>query len=209
VPARSENDGRSSLALSIWDEAKSIEDTPAERYLASRGIWYAGQALRWHPSCLFGQGERRGCMLGLVRNILTNKSQAIHRTAVDASGRKIDRKALGPIGCGAIKLSDDAEVTYSVAIAEGIETTLSIGRRFPDLASSPIWSVLSAQGIASFPKLVGLQSLWIFADNDVSGTGQQAAATARDRLTAEDIEVITTTPSLVGDFNDEVRRHGL
>jgi putative DNA primase/helicase len=82
---------------SIWREARPIARTPADAYLASRGLSYRGEALRWHPSCPFGKGERHGCMIGLVRNIVTNEPQAIHRTAIDAHGRKIDRKAYGPM----------------------------------------------------------------------------------------------------------------
>jgi len=103
----------------LWGEARPIEGTPAEAYLASRGLSYQGEALRWHPSCPFGKGERHGCMIGLVRNIVTDEPQAIHRTAIDANGRKIDRKAYGPIGGGAVKLTHNADVTTVIAIGEG------------------------------------------------------------------------------------------
>src|SRR5690606_13333539 len=164
-------------AGAIWREACSIEGTPAAAYLASRGVSYQGEALRWHPSCPFGKGERHGCMIGLVRNIVTNEPQAIHRTAIDAHGRKIDRKAYGPIGGGAIKLVDDADVGTVIAIGEGIETALSI-RELTDLGNMPVWSVLSAGGISAFPVLPGIEAVWIAADNDASGTGQNAARSA-------------------------------
>ena len=82
--------------------------------LANRGLAYQGEALRWHPSCPFGKDERLGCMLGLVRNIVTNEPQAIHRTAIDANARKIGRKAYGPVSGGAVKLTADDDVELSL-----------------------------------------------------------------------------------------------
>src|SRR5690606_35567875 len=143
---------------------------------------------------------------GLVRNIVTNEPQAIHRTAIDATGRKIDRKAYGPIGGGAVKLTDDADVTKVIAIGEGIETALSI-RELPDLGNMPVWTVLSANGIAAFPVLPGIESVWIAADNDASGTGQNAARSAGERLHAAGVETIILAPTQAGaDLNDKVAR---
>lgn len=201
-----EDRDRIERAGTLWREARPIEGTPAVAYLASRGVSYQGEALRWHPSCPFGKGERHGCMIGLVRNIVTNEPQAIHRTAIDATGRKIDRKAYGPIGGGAVKLTDDADVTKVIAIGEGIETALSI-RELTDLGNMPVWSVLSANGIAAFPVLPGIESVWIAADNDASGTGQNAARSAGERLHAAGVETIILAPTQAGaDLNDKVAR---
>jgi putative DNA primase/helicase len=201
-----EDRDRIERAGTLWREARPIEGTPAVAYLASRGVSYQGEALRWHPSCPFGKGERHGCMIALVRNIVTNEPQAIHRTAIDASGRKIDRKAYGPIGGGAVKLTDDANVTKVIAIGEGIETALSI-RELPDLGNMPVWPVLSANGIAAFPVLPGIESVWIAADNDASGTGQNAARSAGERLHAAGVETIILAPTQAGaDLNDKVAR---
>lgn len=145
-------------------------------------------------------------MIGLVRNIVTNEPQAIHRTAIDANGCKIDRKAYGPIGGGAVKLTDDADVTKVIAIGEGIETALSI-RELPDLGNMPVWSVLSAGGITAFPVLPGIESVWIAADNDASGTGQRAARAAGERLEAAGTETIIIASTQAGaDLNDRVAR---
>lgn len=207
VTPTSEDRDRIERAGTLWREARPIEGTPAVAYLASRGVSYQGEALRWHPSCPFGKGERHGCMIALVRNIVTNEPQAIHRTAIDAHGRKLDRKAFGPIGGGAVKLTDDADVTKVIAIGEGIETALSIPR-LPMLENMPVWSVLSANGIAAFPVLPGIESVWIAADNDASGTGQKAARSAGERLHAAGVETIILAPTQAGaDLNDKVAHH--
>lgn len=197
---------RTANALAIWREARPISGTPAEVYLASRGLAYQGEALRWHPSCPFGRG-RLGCMLGLVRNIVTNEPQAIHRTAIDKCGRKIDRKAYGPVAGGAVKLTAHEDVSTVVAIGEGIETILSI-RELPALGNMPVWSLISAGGLAAFPALPGIESVWIAADNDASGTGQHAGRTAGERLHAAGVETIVLAPTRQGtDLNDMVNRH--
>lgn len=214
TPAASPQDEREKIerARALWREARSIRNTPAEAYLASRGLAYEGEALRWHPSCPFGK-DRLGCMVALVRNIVTNHPQAVHRTALDHEGRKLahlgsnGRLSLGPVKGGAVKLTDDAEVTQVIAIGEGIETSLSI-RVLPDLEAMPVWSLLSAGGIAAFPVLPGVEAVWIAADNDASGTGQKAALTAAARLCAANLETIVLAPDEIGaDLNDKVARH--
>lgn len=198
-----DNADRTAHALSIWAEAPPITGTPATVYLASRGLTYAGEALRWHPSCPFGKGERHGCMIGLVRNIVTNEPQAIHRTAIDATGRKIDRKAYGPIGGGAIKLAADEDVTLSLVIAEGVESSLS-ARLVPGLEATPVWSLISAGGVRAFPVLPGIETLWIAVDHDPAGV--EAARECASRWSAAGREVIAITPRAErADLNDIAR----
>jgi len=211
-PALSGRD-RTLRALAIWGESAPIGGTPAELYLHGRGVAYSGEELRWHPSCPFGR-DRYGCMVALVRNIITNEPQAVHRTAIDPSGKKLSllgsngRLSLGPVGGGAVKLSEDADVTRVVAIGEGIETTLSI-RALPDLGTMPIWSLLSARGIEAFPVLPGIETVWIAMDNDESGTGQRSAETTAQRLAGAGLEAILITTTKVGtDLNDKVARCG-
>jgi phage/plasmid primase-like uncharacterized protein len=202
---------RTERAIDIWREAGPHAGTPAEAYLAGRGVTYRGNALRWHPACPF-EKARLGCMVALVRNIVTNEPQAIHRTAIDRDGRKISdigsngRLALGPTGGAAIKLTDDADVTMAIAIGEGIETTLSI-RHLHSLEKMPVWSVLNAGGISTFPALPGIETVWIAADNDASGTGQKAARAAAERLIAAGIETIVLEPSRLGADLNEVAHH--
>ena len=113
--ARDNNTGH--RALEIWRETVPLPGTPGEVHLASRGVQSDSEALRWHPNCPFGHGVRVGCMVGLVRNIVTNESQAIHRTAISPTGEKLShlgnngRLSLGPTGGGAIKLTEDATST--------------------------------------------------------------------------------------------------
>src|SRR5262249_50214508 len=151
-----------SLALAIWNEAIDAHGTPVEHYLASRhlSLPLGAEALRFHPACLFSS-TRKPAMVALVRNIESNEPQAIHRTALDRGGKM----SLGPISGGAIKLAPVEDVTIALGIAEGIETALSM-QRLPEWFGSPVWSVISASGIAKFPLLAGIETLAIAADND-------------------------------------------
>ena len=205
---------RTERALSIWKETVPLAGTPAEAYLRRRGVPYGGPALRWHPSCPFGKGVRAGCMVGLVRNIITDEPQAIHRTAIDPEGRKLSgmgsngRLTLGPIGGGAVKLTPDEDVSTVIAVGEGIETTLSI-RRLPDLEAMPVWSLLAANQLAAFPVLPGIECLWIGVDNDESGTGQRAADEVTPRWASAGQEIFRVKPKRIGaDLNDLEAVHG-
>lgn len=200
---------RTEFPLALWGEAGPHIGTPAEVYLASRGLSYEGAALRWHANCPFGK-ERVGCMLGLVRNVLTNEAQAVHRTAIDAAGRKLShlgangRLSLGPTSGGAVKLTDDADVTVCLGVTEGLETALSM-RAAPEFGQSPVWSLVHAGGLALFPVLAGIQSLWIGVDHDPAGL--RASEELASRYHAAEREVFLIKPHRLGaDLNDVIRR---
>ncbi|MGF3027914.1 DUF7146 domain-containing protein [Methylobacterium aquaticum] len=207
---------RQRRALTIWDEAREPQRTAVEHYLASRALELpdevAGTVLRYHRACPFG-GARTPAMVALVRNVRTDVPQAIHRTALSHEGRKGEvngkvRLALGSLRGGAVKLTPDAEVTTCLGIGEGIETTLSL-RRLPEFGASPIWSVLSAGGIAAFPVLPAIECLWIAVDDDPAG--REASDLCADRWRRAGREVFLVRSTIAGaDLNDIVRevRHG-
>lgn len=211
-PATAAARAPSDEALALWREARDPTGTPVEVYLSRRGVAIphgaAGEVIRYHPACRFGL-KRVPCMVALVRSVQTDAPQALHRTALSPAGNKItvdghDRMALGPIAGGAIKLTDDAEVTQCLAIGEGIETTLSL-QRIPEFGASPVWSLLSAGGIEKFPVLAGIECLWIAVDRDAAG--ERAAAACRARWTAAGQEVFLIRPGGEGeDINDLIGR---
>jgi putative DNA primase/helicase len=159
-------------ALLIWSKATPIENTLAERYLRVHrkldipdGV--SGRVLRFHPECPFGAATHP-CLVAQVRNIATDEMQAIVRTALnpDGSALKVDgktaRKALGSIGGGAIKVSDD--IATGLTIGEGLETVLA--GMAPPLWFRPAWALIDSANIARFPVLAGIESLTILVDND-------------------------------------------
>jgi putative DNA primase/helicase len=118
------------LAMRLWCEAIPIAGTVAEFYL--RRVRHlvlppdiSPRVLRFHPDCPFGPDVRHPCLLALYRSIVGDEPRAIMRMSLSLDACKIDRKALGPAGGAAIKLSDDVDVTMGLVIGEGVETTLA------------------------------------------------------------------------------------
>lgn len=185
----------SELALQLWSESISARNTIVECYLTSRQLalpFRTDDLLRFHPSCPFGRGTRYPCMIALYRDIRTNEPKAIHRTALTADGKKVDRKALGPKAGCAIKLASDHDVTYGLTIAEGIETGLAgVAMNF-----LPTWILGDAGAVAKFPVLAGIECLTILVDNDV--TGQASALQCSRRWTGMGFEVFRVVPTEVG-----------
>lgn len=195
--------------LNIWRQCVDPRGTLVEKYLCSRRLDLpdeaANEAIRFHPSCSFGS-ERHRAMICLVRNIVTNEPQAIHRTALAADGIAIKRDgktfrmSLGPIAGGAVKLDPDDDVSQGLCVGEGVETCLS-GRQ---MGLRPAWSLVSIGGIANFPTLPGIEGLHIFAENDANGASAKAVEACSRRWYEASRDVFIVRPN-GGDLNDELR----
>jgi hypothetical protein len=214
VEPPSDDPDRTARALSLFNEARDPVGSPVDKYLARRGLGEVGKYadLRFHPRCPFA-GKRTPAMVALVRDILSNEPKAVHRTALTVDGHKVklgdtDRLALGPIAGGAVKLTPDEDVTTCLGIGEGIETTLSL-RNLPEFGPSPVWSLLNAGGLESFPVLPGIECLWIAVDHDPAGL--KAARACAYRWQSAGREAFLVTPSAPrADLNDLFTgaRHG-
>jgi hypothetical protein len=200
-------------ALSLWAKAVAPHGTLVEAYLGSRGLGLpadAASVIRFHSACPFDR-QHTPAMLCLVRNIATDKPQAIHRTALSSTGEKLTingktRLALGPTAGGAVKLTPDDEVTTCLGIGEGVESTLSL-RLAREFGCSPVWSLLSADAVARFPVLAGIDCLWIAVDRDQAGL--RAVTAVKDRWSNAGREVFSVKPLREQtDLNDLLRtRH--
>ncbi|MEN3238920.1 toprim domain-containing protein [Methylobacterium ajmalii] len=201
--------GRIATALEIWRATLNPAGTPVEAYLARerrlpQPVGELAHAVRFHPACPFGTGTTPA-MVCLVRDVRSNQPRAIHRTALTLEGRKgsvggQDRLSLGPIGGGAIKLTPDAEVTTCLGVGEGMETALSL-QLLPEFGRSPVWSLISAGGIAGLPVLAGIECLWIAVDHDEAGV--RAAQTAAARWSEAGPEAFLVQPHAArADLND-------
>jgi putative DNA primase/helicase len=202
-PAKPEEDDavRTDRALRIWSQVQRVRGTLAEVYLNNRGILVPDEALdvlgfHWH--CPFGERRRAPALVALVEDVITGEPIAIHRRELTPDAAKAGLwKALGPIGSGVIRLAcfDGGDL----AIGEGVETCLSCMM----LGAGPTWSVIDAGNMTKFPVLDHVGRLTIMADNDVSGTGQRAAAACRDHWAAAGKAVRCAMPEQPGqDFND-------
>ncbi|MDN0085425.1 toprim domain-containing protein [Crenobacter sp. SG2305] len=212
LPAPAKRDNSATIAK-LWSEAHPLKaGDPATRYLANRGLVLDTMqaALRCHPALgYWHDGRRLGTFPALLAKVTspTGEVVALHRIYLTPDGRKahpadpatgelLDAKKLltareGAMRGAAIRLYEPDGGT--LALAEGIETALAVR-----LGSSlPCWATVSAWGLANAVLPESVADVHIMADNDVSGTGQQAAKKLAKRLLDEARRVrlhIPTTP---------------
>jgi hypothetical protein len=160
-----------------------IAGTIAEEYLRAPNLLALYRRIELPLSVPHGQpveAEPRGVM----------------RTALTSDGRKIGRMAYGSVGGCAVKLSDDADVTMSLTIGEGLESTLAgLLKGF-----SPAWALGSDGGIRKFPVLSGVEALTILGEDD--DANRRAVAECARRWLAADREVFRASSTAGGDMND-------
>jgi putative DNA primase/helicase len=179
-------------ALALWNASVNPKGTMAERYLNSRrlnlGDDIAGEVLRWHPGI--------SAMLALFRSIEGDTPQAISRTFLDAAGRKIGRKFLGPVGRAAIKLDGDEEVQGGLHIGEGIESCMAARQ----LGYKPAWALGSAGAIANLPVLSGVETLTFLREHD--DANEKAVHQCASRWLATKHKLRNIWPTTGKDLND-------
>jgi hypothetical protein len=212
APAATDEIMSTDLWKRIWRETEPLGRLALD-YLESRGLHElplpdVEHVLRFHPRCPFGPGEKHTSIVAIVRSVITNLPQAIHRTALAPNGRKLGRKMLGPKTGGAVKFWSDDHVSLQLVVGEGLETTLSAATCIEHRGTllQPAWALGDAGNLAAFPVLAGIECLTILVDNDGTGTGQRAARTCGERWRAAGREAILLTPHNLGtDFNDLAR----
>lgn len=203
IPAGHNADDRETLqrqasARGIWAAASPIAGTPAETYLRqARAISIA------LPGCLrFDNGSRSRGVPTLVAAVvnLAGDVVAIQRTflKVDGTGKAdvpVPKRALGPVGRGAVCLAPAAPV---LGLAEGIETGLSA----MELFRLPVWCALGSN-LARLTLPSQVRNVVIFADRGAAG--EAAADKARAALHGQRRKVAVRFPKVGADFNDELR----
>jgi putative DNA primase/helicase len=144
--------------------------------------------LRYDPACRHPSGYVGPCLVALVTDALSRAPISMHRTWVRSDGTKADvnppRLLLGGHrkAGGVIRLWPDEAVTHGLAIAEGVETALSLGHAF-----QPVWALIDAGNLGKFPPLEGVGALHIGVDDDEAGI--TAARNCADRWALADHEV--------------------
>jgi hypothetical protein len=190
-------------ALRLWEGGIPVFATPAQRYLASRGLpdlWKSG-VLRFRADAAHPAGGRYPALLAMVQDA-AGSPLAVHRTYLTATGQKASvdpvKASKGPVWGGAVRVDPEAP---EIVLAEGIESAGAAGR----ILSLPAWAAISAGNLATgliLPDTV--RAVVIAADCDDAGT--KAAATAAERWQAEGRRVRIARPAKRGqDFNDILR----
>jgi len=184
----------SSAALSIWHESRAANGCLVERYLRKRGVTIAPPSLRFHPNLRHPSGRYLPAMVAAVSNV-ADTITAIHRTYL-LPRLRTDKLMLGPVSGGAVRL---APVAAKIAIAEGIETALSVMQ----IAQLPAWAALSTSGVIAVVLPDEVREVVICADGD--DPGRQAARTLAARLKREGRVVRIAEAPTGHDYNDHLR----
>lgn len=201
--------GTDRLALDHWSEGLPIRGTVADTYLrARRGIdvespYINGRAvdvLRFVPSLTHSGKVCRPAIVAKVEHAKRGHvaTQATY-LAVDGSDKAAldpPRKSFGKLTGGAIQFGP-AKVGEWLALAEGIETTLSV------MQSCGVtgWACLGTSGMKSVSLPPEATHVLICADHDKPGI--DAAREAAQRLLSEGRHVRIAMPPTEGeDFND-------
>lgn len=197
------------LCNDTFSQAVSIDGTPGAIYLESRGIvGLQGKkmrnTLRYHPGLYHGPSKQT--LPALVARIRgpNGNAMGLHRTFLrpDGSGKAdvpSNKMMLGPASGGAVRFGPDQPI---IALAEGIETALSISRA----SRLTVWATLSTSGLKGLilPPAPVAEVIVICADHDDAGLA--AAEVVATRLEAEGRAVSVITPQAEGtDFNDVLR----
>ncbi len=214
---------RKALALFLSGQER-IAGTPAGEYLAARGIIMAElarqpRALRFHPGCWCQEaGRPQPAMLAAITDG-AGEHVGTHRTWLARDGRGVWRKAplrdakktLGRYAGGFIPLwrgasgkpLREAPAGEAVAMAEGIETALSVALACPELR------VIAAVALANMGSVVlpaAVSRVILCADNDEENPKAAALLErAADRFAAEGRDVRIARPLVGKDFNDTLR----
>ena len=194
----------SEYGRAVWREQchPILRGTIAADYLLARhcALPPVSGHLRWAPALRHPSGYIGPALVGLVTDVVTRQFLSLHRTWIQAGGRKADldppRLLLGGHrkAGGCIRLWPDESVTHGLAVAEGIETALSLAHAY-----APVWSLIDAGNLAALPVLGGVETLVIAADNDVAG---RAAAEICARRWADANREVLVTRQQQNDLND-------
>lgn len=213
APEASARRGSAGAVRRLWAMGQPIAGTRAARYLASRGLGPldVGDALRFHPSCLYWRENRPTSKLAerwpaLLAKVTDpgGRLTGLHRTWLDPDTAKKapiepNRKSMGRLHGFGVRIGRPERV---LAAGEGLETTLSLRLVLPRL---PVVAALSATHLAALQLPERLHRLYIIVDADPAGwtASRKLAQHAR----AIGVEAFHLVPRL-GDLNDDLRAYG-
>lgn len=188
-------------AMRLWLQAKPAAGTVVERYLRSRGIKLLPPTLRFHPGLKHPTGGYHPAMIAIVTDSDAH-AIGVHRTFLGEDGRKADvepvKMALGSINNGAVRLVATKAIPAKLAVAEGIETALSIMQMNPGLDA---WAALSTSGLRNVVIPAGVREVVVCADGD--DAGDKAARCLEARLSYSGKRRVRIISAPRGkDFND-------
>ena len=187
------------MALKVWNETASARDTLVQVYLRSRAITLPPpQDPHYHHSLKHRPSGLHWPAIVSARRDLSGNIVAVHRTYLAREGKgkaPVDptKMDLGPPAGTAVRLGP---VAAEIAVAEGIETALSVMQD----SGLPAWAAGSAWALRSLELPAKVRSIIVCADGD--DTGRKAAQDTAQRWRAEGRQVRVAQAPDGKDFND-------
>lgn len=192
--------------LKYFSKMMSVEKSPVQAYLKSRGITIMpDHSVRFSIKEYSTSTKSRLSAMYCVASNYNNKIKYSHCTFLIGSNKanieapkqmKTITEYSGSIAVKMFKYKD------KLGIAEGVETALSCNQMF----NIPTWSVLTSSFMKRFVVPKGVKEFYIFADNDRNGTGLASAfhCGRSNVLKANDVEQVHILWPLKddSDFND-------
>ena len=222
-------------AFNMWLKAGGILGSPAEKYLANRGIPIAGMAerletdLRCIPSLEYWldrkrhehsnkpYGERFPCMIAALRDI-RDVVRAVHCTFLSADGQHkadvVKPKLIWPDykGCVIHLAKGGSGLTVKDAIAAGLRETVAVSEGIEDgltlALGAPelrVWAAASLANIGNAPALPIVDSWLIHRQNDNSYAAVKAFDQVRRKLEETGRPVAEIASHEGKDINDLLR----
>jgi putative DNA primase/helicase len=203
-------------ALKLWGKAASAVDTPVESYLRGRSITVpVPTTIRGLPRQRnWNNGRDYAAMIALVERLpedgegpegilipsgvhLTFLESHANAPSVQKAATESNKLSLGQLRHGGVWLKPIEQIGGDLAVAEGIETALSVMQ----ITGLPTVATLSAAGMGTFKWPEQIRRLWIAADNDAAG--MRAAETLLARVLRAGLQAEIKIPKGgKNDFND-------
>jgi conjugative relaxase-like TrwC/TraI family protein len=216
-----------SYAKDLYNKGIPIKGTLAEKYLREfRGIT-GGIPLdfkfcaklkhpdlgRMIPALLAPIKNVQGEVQGVVRIFLNSQGNKLNTTYIDSNGKQQVATVKANLGsmANAAVIINQAKLSSTVYIAEGIETALSINQAQP---SNTVFAALSVSNLTKAPLPVDTQKIILCSDNDgVNAASNKALISAANFYLARGLQVAIAHPEkIVGmnkiDFNDVLKNLG-
>ncbi len=157
VTDQSERSDRRAEALAFWEASGPALQTPAQDYLACRGIVIRPpDCIRYHEGkhCLVALVQSKGeSFSGIQRIYLETDSRGTWHTC---------KRSLGPIKSGAVRLTPISE---TLQLTESVEDGLALLQ----MTGKPTWAVPGAGFMMSFEPPPEVRTLSLCPDHDKAG----------------------------------------
>ncbi len=179
-----EDNQRVSAAKSIWAESVPATGTPAQDYLAGRGILIqVPEAIRYHlptDALIAAVRDRSDAITGIQRVFLEQDAAGVwHR----------GRYSLGRCAGGAVRLTP---LAAHLQLAESVEDALALMQ----MTGRATWAVPGAGFMEKFEPPPGCETVVLTPDNDAAG--RKAVRKAARVLTRRGLTVRVWLPPIEG-----------